>query len=56
MADINTMLQEYKDLQGDRDKRIAEAKKTISEEYKVKLNELQKKMHEEVDNQVRGLS
>lgn len=53
---IETMLQQYEDIVDERKKAIEVSKQNIMKEYQLKLNELRKKMHDEVDNQVRGLS
>ena len=49
------MLQGYKDLIEERDKRIDEATKAITDEYTKKLMEHKKSMHKELDSQIRGL-
>lgn len=53
---IDTMLQQYEDLVEERDKAVEVAKQGVIKEYQLKLNDLRKKMHTEVDNHVRGLS
>ncbi len=52
--EIPTMLQQYKDMVIERDAAINVSKEQITEDYKAKLGGLSKKMHEELDNQVRG--
>lgn len=49
------MLQGYKDLVLERDKKIEEATKSITDEYNKKLTEHKKSMHQELDAQIRGL-
>jgi len=52
--EIPTMFQQYKDLVTERDKAILDSKKEITKQYQEKLDELRQKMHDEIDNQVRG--
>jgi len=54
--EIVTMLQGYKDLIAERDKKIAESTQSIKEEYEKLMADHKKAMHHELDKQVRGFS
>jgi hypothetical protein len=53
--EMTTMLQGYKDLVIERDKKIEEVTKEITDEYNKKLADHKKSMHQELDSQIRGL-
>ena len=56
MPGMDTMIQGYKDIVNERERKIEEAVKTIKDDYETKLADYKKEMHKELDRQVRGLS
>jgi len=56
MVELTTMVKGLKDLIDERDRKIAESKEKIIEEYVKKIAAYKKEMHNELDVQIRGLS